>query len=92
MKTPLLFVLSAITLAIAHGGATSDPPLTWTIYSGYQSVTTATGTTIVQSCAPGPGCISPAIVGDNNGPYVCGQNATTNCGIHLSSGTYDGRF
>jgi hypothetical protein len=93
MKTTLLFMLSALTLAAAHGGTTTDPALIWTIYSGYQVTGTldSAGTAyVIQPCTPGSsGCISSAVIGDGNGSYVCGQDALTNCGIHFSSSTYD---
>jgi hypothetical protein len=87
MKPILLFVLSAASLAAAHGGNT-DSAITWTLYSGYQPIT-VNGVTVIQNCAPGPGCISSAITGDNGGLYIDGQSGVTNSVIHFSSGTYD---
>jgi hypothetical protein len=93
MKTTLLFLLSAISVAAAHGSTTTDSSITWTIYSGYQSTGTldSAGTAfIIQPCTPGSlGCISSAILGDNNGAYASGGAGISNCGIHFSSGTYD---
>lgn len=82
MRLALTYVLAALaSTCSAQGGKNTDAPVNWTIYAGYQAVTI--NTTIMQSCAPGPGCIPSAINGDGTA-YVCGKSGVSNCVIHMT--------
>src|SRR5215471_15374106 len=89
MKKAMVFVLSAVSCAAQKGGAhSSDPSVTWTIYSGYQP--TAGQPMLMQACDPTTttGCIASAITGDGN-IYRNGSSGVSNSVIHFDGATYD---
>ena len=75
----LIITLSMASFAAQKGGGTSDPSITWTIYSGYQRMSA----TLMHACDPTTtGCTASAVKGDGS-TYSNGSNGVSNSNLSL---------